>query len=532
MGQLADLSIMLNSPPQGSSPETIASITLNCNAVGMSHRGALLSDQLTQRERENLRWYLEEYWKWPYEGFAQRGREVEAFLPQLGQRLYKAVFGEAAADRIVQKWLSLSDVQHQINIISEIPSVLSLPWELLHNKRDFVAFADPPISIIRTLSQDEVKTVVSPFQLPLRILLVTARPSDVGFIDPRSIAHKLLDEVQDQIGIGAVELEFLRPPTMLALKKRLENRSRPIHILHFDGHGMFGRKNNIREGQEQLNEREQGLLAFEDSNGKCDWIKGEELVNALRNSSVQLVVLNACQSAVSSVDDVFSSVSTQLVRGGMDGVVAMSANFLVVSAVHYVETFYRMLATGIPMAMAQRQALLALYKDLHRHPHRRHLDEQGSSIILHDWWLPHLYQQRPLILQSTHPLSPPKPLKHTFPSLSETMPLDPHYGFGGRAHNLLSLERLLRRKWIVVVHGFGGVGKTALVREVAAWLTRTGMYDGAYYTSFEEGGDASMLLTTFSSYLDVVNRGDSSEYKKNIGPFETHSKGKAHPSNC
>src|SRR6266699_5680285 len=131
MNQALDLSIMLMQPPPGSPTDVIAGITLRCDGLGLSHFGDLLRDPLTQQERDDLRWYLEEYWKWPYEGFALRGKQVEALLPALGKRLYESVFGSRQADRIVQKWLS-TEGEHQISIISDIPHALSLPWKLLH----------------------------------------------------------------------------------------------------------------------------------------------------------------------------------------------------------------------------------------------------------------------------------------------------------------------------------------------------------------------------------------------------------------
>ena len=48
--------------------------------------------------------------------------------------------------------------------------------------------------------------------------------------------------------------------------------------------------------------------------------------------------------------------------------------------------------------------------------------------------------------------------------LSESMPAEPRYGFSGRAYELLQIERCLLHGQLVVMHGFGGVGKTALVR--------------------------------------------------------------------
>src|SRR5438128_79326 len=116
---LLDLSIMLTPPPEGSAPDVIASITLRYDKRGLSHTGDVLNDPLKSQEREDLQWYLEEYWKWPFEGFAQRGRQIEDLLPQIGKRLYEAVFGNVQADRILQAWrLQPGEVQRQISIVS------------------------------------------------------------------------------------------------------------------------------------------------------------------------------------------------------------------------------------------------------------------------------------------------------------------------------------------------------------------------------------------------------------------------------
>jgi hypothetical protein len=91
--EILDLSITLTQPPSGSPPEVLAGVTVACDILGLRHTGDMLIDPLTQREREDLRWYLEEYWKWPYLGFAARGKQVEALLADVGKRLYNTVFG-------------------------------------------------------------------------------------------------------------------------------------------------------------------------------------------------------------------------------------------------------------------------------------------------------------------------------------------------------------------------------------------------------------------------------------------------------
>src|SRR6266567_4128446 len=504
MSQLLDLAITLTTLPNDAQLDVIASIALNCAELGLNHAGDLLHDPLIQQERDDLRWYLEEYWKWPYEGFAQHARGVEELLPTLGKRLYESVFGSRQADRIVQKWLD-TEGEHQISIISDIPHALSLPWELLHSEQGYLVMrTQEPVSILRRLPQSESTTASTSFEPPLRVLLVTARPQGTGFIDPRGIARELLDEVQGQREIGAIELEFLRPPTLKALRKRLRDKKRQVHVLHFDGHGTFDEQTHGKD-EHLLSGSRRGKLAFEDDKGQLDLVEAEDVAQVLLNSRVKLAVLTACQSAMSSADNAFSSVAARLIRGGIDAVVAMSASVLVASATLYVEAFYRGIAEGISAPMAQEQARQALHDEPARHIIRRRRDEEGQPVELRDWWLPHFYQQRPLVLRATRP-SGTLELQQAAPDrLSESMPAEPRYGFSGRAYELLQIERYLLHGQLVVMHGFGGVGKTALVRETADWLTRTRMYGAAIFVSFEHGGDAATLLSALGTFLGVYD---------------------------
>src|SRR6266487_1606083 len=505
MSQLLDLAITLTPPGKGKKQsKAIATIALNCAELGLNHSGDLLNDPLTQQERDDLRWYLEEYWKWPYEGFAQRAKGVEELLPKLGKRLYEAVFGSRQADRIVQKWLS-TEGEHQISLISDLPHALSLPWELLHSEQGYMVMrTQEPVSILRRLPQSESTTSSTPFELPLRVLLVTARPQGKGFIDPRGIARELLDEVQEQVEMGAIELEFLRPPTLKALRKRLRDKKRQVHVLHFDGHGTFDEQTH-RQDEHLLSGSRRGKLAFEDDKGQLDLVEADDVAQVLLNSRVKLAVLTACQSAMGSAEDAFSSVAARLIQGGIDALVAMSASVLVASATLYVEAFYHAIAEGISAPIAQEQARQALYDEPARHMIRRRRDEEGQPVELRDWWLPHFYQQRPVVLQATRPSGTLELQPVSVDRLSASMPAEPRYGFSGRAYELLQIERCLLHGQLVVMHGFGGVGKTALVREAADWLTRTRMYDTASFVSFEHGGDAATLLSALGTFLRVYD---------------------------
>jgi hypothetical protein len=318
------------------------------------------------------------------------------------------------------------------------------------------------------------------------------------------VARELLDEVEEQVKSGAIELEFLRPPTLTSLRNRLKDISRPVHILHFDGHGVFA---DEFSHQDELHKSggQQGKLAFEDREGNLDLVEADKLAQVLQDSGVRLAVLDACQSAMGAEDNAFSSVAARLIQGGVDNVVAMSASVLVAATTRYFEAFYREIVAGAATPSAQERARQALHDDPRRHLMRRRKEEEGKPVELQDWWLPHFYQQRPVVLRATRPSGKLELQQASVERLSESMPAEARYGFSGRAYELLQIERFLLRNQLVVIHGFGGVGKTALVRETADWLTRTKMYDAASFVSFEHGGDAATLLSALGTFLGAYD---------------------------
>jgi len=67
-----------------------------------------------------------------------------------------------------------------------------------------------------------------------------------------------------------------------------------------------------------------------------------------------------------------------------------------------------------------------------------------------------------------HPVTP-SPRHPVTPSPPHGFPPEPIYRFQGRAAELLELERAFRGAPAVLLSGMGGMGKTALAREAAAW---------------------------------------------------------------
>jgi hypothetical protein len=84
-------------------------------------------------------------------------------------------------------------------------------------------------------------------------------------------------------------------------------------------------------------------------------------------------------------------------------------------------------------------------------------------------------------------------------------PPAPLHGFHGRARELLDLERAFATRNIVVLHGYGGQGKTSLATQAAEWFTRTHLFERAAFISFETGASLDFVLNELGNTLVEEN---------------------------
>jgi len=108
-------------------------------------------------EGEELRWYLERYYLWPTSVFKERAERIEAELPQWGQLLYTAALESKTAQATLTAWeqaangaerrfsvlvdsdpLEGSSAEEQAQAREAASSLLTLPWELLHDGRSYL----------------------------------------------------------------------------------------------------------------------------------------------------------------------------------------------------------------------------------------------------------------------------------------------------------------------------------------------------------------------------------------------------------
>lgn len=498
--EVLDLTLTLTRAAEGAPAEVLAELEMSCPRLGLPAVGSLINP-FFPGERDELRWYLEEYWKWPFGQFKSRARVVESLLDRIGSRLHHNLHFDDHSASLLRSWSAYRATPRQVTIITDQATVLALPWELLRDEQGFLALQDPPVSIRRRLLRRTFESQVTDFVPPLRILLIAPRPTGVGFIDPRADSRLLLEALHDPIERGAIELEFLRPPTLEALRTRLGDRARRrVHVVHFDGHGLLGEKPEQMTGHKREAPCLEGMLAFEDTDGQLVLVTTEDLAQAMHGGEVSLALLDACQSATSDAQDALSSVAGRLIAGDTDLVIAMSASVLVASSALYVATFYQALANGLSAPHAHERARAALASDPRRHLVSHQEWREPDPVELCDWWVPQMYERRAVTLHRVAPEQAPRS-----GVLCLGLPQAPRVGFIGRARELFQIERRLWEKKLVVVSGFGGIGKTALAREAVDWLTRVGTYERACFVSFEHGGDACSLLVSLGHLLGVYD---------------------------
>jgi tetratricopeptide (TPR) repeat protein len=492
-------------------------VSLNRRDTGTRTDFVPFTPPLGDPELADLRWYLELFSGWPTGPDYERAERIEAQMEDWGRALRDSIITDPKAARLWQQFLDTPADGKLLTIDATDPRVLRLPWELLADEGGHIFVRR--ISVRRRLQQ--VTTVpIRAFALPVRVLVVVSRPEDAGFIDPRAVSRPLLDAL-DELG-DQVVVEFLYPPTLPALTERLsDSKAPPVHVVHFDGHGVY----DVTMGL--------GYLLFEDDKHRADRVDANRLGTLLYDCGVPLMALNACQSAKQEEANPYASVAARLIRAGVGSVLAMNYSVLVVAAHKFVKAFYGSLADGLTVGQAVDKGRRMLLADEKRHTLTRR-DAEGKlveeTIRLRDWFLPALYQQAadPVVfgpeapLPSREGLGEGVPLALTDPTTPGGLPPDPLHGFHGRAREMLLLERALAEHRVVVLHGFGGMGKTALAAEAGRWFHRTGRFmGGAAFVSFEHGGSLSQLCSWLGQAVSgdpnfVIGEGDPIERITNL----------------
>jgi tetratricopeptide (TPR) repeat protein len=447
-------------------------------------------------EREELRWYLEDYLIAPFAVYEQRGQAIQAKLAEWGRALFDGVFGAGKAGR--DAYVKSREGECELVLRSHSPAFLSLPWELLQDPERSTPLALELSAINRTLIAAGAAAPVPPGEA-LRVLMVIARPAGLQDVGYQMIARPLLERLSAVR--GQVELEVLRPPTLEALTGQLKAAAavdRPYHILHFDGHGTFGVRRTNGSGQHQFDGEitARGYLAFEAEGGGDDLVPAEEFALAVNQARVPLVVLNACRSGMMGDVAVEAAVATRLLDSGAASVVAMGYSVYAVAAAEFMTAFYEALFARKSVSEAVSEGRRRLYR-------RRERPSPKGMLPLEDWIVPVHYLRRAISFtdlkrpQAAGTLSLDALLDRMRPSGSgeaggatASDPLAPVGRFVGRDAAFYTMELALKWQRVVIVHGPAGTGKTELAKAFGRWWQATGGVENpawVFFHSFEHG---------------------------------------------
>jgi tetratricopeptide (TPR) repeat protein len=459
-------------------------------------------------EADELAWYLERYINWPSGVFQQRAKQVEQKLPEWGLLLYSALPAEAlqAWEKAgqerrftikVNKDVFEASPERQKEADEAATVLLSLPWELIHDKRGFLFQGANAVRVRRTLpSRDSHKAVAT--EPPLKVLLVSPRPEDESakYIDHRASARPLV-EALTKLG-DLAEFKLLIPPTFAALEQELKRDK--YHVVHFDGHGVYDRKHGL------------GELCFEnpEDSGKLEKrrshrVPADQIAAVVRDHRVPLFFLDACQTARADADP-SASVAGKLLESGVASVAAMSHSVLVETTRRFVSKFYPELLKGKRVG----QAMLAGQSELQTNTFRGKVFT--GDLNLQDWFVPVLFQeeQDPQLIREV----PAAHVQAIFARQQELalgeLPAEPDYGFVGRSRELLKAERALENRRYVVLQGEGGEGKTTLAADLARWLILTQRFRRAAFVKMDEDGDRRKTLFAIGQQLvpDYISRAE------------------------
>jgi tetratricopeptide (TPR) repeat protein/ribosomal protein L34 len=327
--------------------------------------------------------------QWLERGFIDRD-----YARDFGSRLFQTLFQDAIQEGFRIAFERVATEKDGLRIVLTLPKALiDLPWELMYDKEGRHGFlarsATAPL-----VRHFEVETLPHkpPKKGPLRILIVTASPSGYPPVSSEDEAKKIGKSLAKR-GIGVLEtlrllgqhlrhtrslsdffqrirhknlfeIEILSHATRSSLQEQIidaHRKGQGYHVVHFVGHGHADESG--------------GYLVFESKDGEADSVPADEFAEMLAEPTVNLAVLNACQTA--SAASLFRGVAQATLQRGVPATIGMQVPILDRAAVEFAQEFYGAWAAGQPIEGALAYA-------------RRLIKEETPGAAA-DWGIPVLF---------------------------------------------------------------------------------------------------------------------------------------------
>ncbi len=341
-------------------------------------------------------------------------------------------------------------------LVAEQPEVATVPWEYLRFPSDSQLsnlLLATRYNLVRGIAENERRDRIVP-ELPLTIVAIPVSPVDELRVLNTEREWRNLGEMVKKRN-RSLTLTRVRPPTLAAMGRVLSGEG--TNIVQFMGHS------GVVNGR--------GVLAFEDDLGRTKTANALLFANSL-NEQTFLVVLNSCDSAVASRGSAdvqhgagtvshLSNIAQAVVREGVPYALGMQFSLLDSAALEITDVLYESLLQGHSIEEAVRLM---------------RLDLEQKTMLPNARWLagvPVLYTNLhtpapALKLDTGQPTIEPDPQALT--ETCDLSALSQAEHFVGRSEQIseaLSVLLNASARGFVVLHGFGGIGKTTLARVIA-----------------------------------------------------------------
>jgi hypothetical protein len=295
-----------------------------------------------------------------YSEMLAEGKVKRDNLETLGTHLYDLLF-DSNISRTFKSEFDRAKREKSVVILRLIlefepdaRKLIEMPWEYIYypNNRDgggrgtFLATNSRLVLARYIPLNEEILKELEPDEKPLRILLVIAKPENLGPIKAEPViaaieglAHTFPDSIR---------VEKLDQPTKRSLKAAVA-RYQP-HALHFIGHGRYDKQ------------RQGGSLALlKEDQKKADWIIDKDFADYFEVDKPRLIFLQTCEGARSNSSyQALRGSALQLVYSGIPAVIAMQYKIENQVANLFAKKFYESLGNGKPIDASVQDGRLEL----------------------------------------------------------------------------------------------------------------------------------------------------------------------------
>lgn len=270
-----------------------------------------------------------------------RDADIEQ-LVMAGHELYRCVFAGSVGDAFGQAHAEANrrGAGLRIQLSLDDAHAAALPWELMHNGRQFLCLSRGT-TIVRRIHANNTNALKSPSRRlprpPYRVLVTTSSPPSLRALDTQSELHHLRAAVGPLVMRGQMEI-ITTDGSLDTIRRKLrtaEDSGRPFNIWHFIGHCNYD------------NAAARSTLAMTDGDGSCHCVTGWELAELFAEHDIQLAILNACESARYDPKRLKAGVATALIETGFTMVLAMQLPLADASATLFTAELYGGLTDGV-----------------------------------------------------------------------------------------------------------------------------------------------------------------------------------------